>query len=83
MNQDQQLTTASKNTERLLFEIYGPLLTLRQTADLLHRTPDGLRVSLGRDTEFSKLLNPARRKIGRRVYFRTSALARLIEEDVL
>ncbi len=86
MNQEQVSTQSkkpSKNTERLLFEEYGPLLTLRQTAELFHRTVDGLRVSLGRDTEFSNLLNPAKRKIGRRVYFRTSVIARLIEEGEL
>ncbi len=82
MNQ-QQSSHQSQHTERLLFEQYGPLLTLSQTAELFHRTVDGLRVSLGRDTEFSNLLKPAKRKIGRRVYFRTSEIARLIEEGVL
>lgn len=82
MNQEQS-SNQSKRTERLLFEQYGPLLTLHQTAELFHRTVDGLRVSLGRDTEFSNQLRPARRKIGRRVYFRTSVIARLIEEGRL
>jgi len=67
------------NIERSLIERYGPLLTLSDVAAILRRSPDGLRVSLGRENEVSKKLNPAKKKIGRRVYFRVSAVAELIE----
>ncbi len=72
-----------ESTERQLFERFGPLLTLQQTAELFHRTPDGLRVSLNRNTRFSNALNAAKRRIGRRIYFRASMLARLIEEGMV
>ena len=65
--------------ERSLIDRYGPLLTIAEVAKILKRTPDGLRVSLGRENEVSKKLNPAKKKIGRRVYFRVAAVAELIE----
>ncbi|WP_428622201.1 helix-turn-helix domain-containing protein [Sedimenticola sp.] len=67
------------DTESSLNARYGPLLTLSEVAEILKRSPDGLRVSLGRKNELSEKLNPARKKIGRRVYFRVSAVAELIE----
>lgn len=65
--------------ERSLIDRYGPLLTLSDVAEILRRSPDGLRVSLGRENEVSEKLNPAKKKIGRRVYFRVSAVAELIK----
>lgn len=67
------------NMEQLLFDRYGPLLTLSNVAELLSRSPDGLRVSLGRDNELAEKLNSAKKRIGRRVYFQVSAVAELIE----
>ena len=65
--------------ERSLFDRYGPLLTLSNVAEVLNRSPDGLRVSLGRNNELSEKLNPAKKKIGRRIYFQVSAVAELIQ----
>lgn len=65
--------------ERTLTEKYGPLLTLTQVAEILHRSPDGLRLSLGRDSEVARQLNPAKKKIGRRLYFKTATIAQFIE----
>lgn len=67
------------DVERSLIDRYGPLLTLSDVAEILRRSPDGLRVSLGRENEVSQKLNPAKKKIGRRIYFRVSAVAELIE----
>jgi hypothetical protein len=67
------------DVERTLIDRYGPLLTLSDVAEILRRSPDGLRVSLGRESEISKKLNAAKKKIGRRVYFRVSAVAELIK----
>jgi hypothetical protein len=67
------------NIEQSLIDNYGYLLTLSDVAKVLKRSPDGLRVSLGRENEVSRKLNPAKKKIGRRVYFRVSAVAELIE----
>ncbi len=66
------------DVENSLVDRYGPLLTLSEVAGILKRSPDGLRVSLGRENEVSKKLNPAKKKIGRRVYFHVSAVAELI-----
>lgn len=65
-------------TEQLLLDLYGPLLTLAQLADLFHRTPSGLRFTLSHQSEFSSKVNSARIKLGRRVYFRTTNIAALL-----
>jgi len=65
--------------ESSLINRYGHLLTLAEVAEILKRSPDGLRVSLGRNNEVSKKLNMGKKKIGRRVYFRVAAIAELIE----
>jgi hypothetical protein len=67
------------DTERSLIDRYGPLLTLTDVAEILRRSPDGLRVSLARKNDVSDKLNSAKKKIGRRVYFRVSAVAELID----
>lgn len=71
-------------TEDLILNRYNgaPLLSLEQLAELLHRSKDGLRITLGSDNEFSRKINPCRIKIGRRVYFKTADVARLIDESV-
>ena len=66
------------NTEQFLLEKYGPVLSLSQLAGLLDRSTDGLRLSLLSNSDLSRKLNPARLKIGRRVYFQTLLVARVI-----
>lgn len=68
--------------EETLLNRYGgsPLLSLEQLAEILHRSKDGLRISLSNDNELSQKLRPCRVKIGRRIYFKTAAVARVIEE---
>ncbi len=61
---------------------YGVLLTLKQVADLLHRSARGLQWSLsevpsGKDP-FLDGLRQARLRIGRRVYFRAEFVALLL-----
>ena len=58
---------------------YGPLLTLSQVAEVLHRSQEGLRVSLHRDNQLSNTLRDAKKKIGRRVYFKASDISNLID----
>jgi hypothetical protein len=67
------------STEDLLVNQYGPLLSLPQLAELLKRSPDGLRIALRGQSDFATQWNQARRKIGRRVYFRAPDVARLID----
>lgn len=69
-------------TERLI-ERFGELMTYEQLAELLKRSPAGLRISVGqRDSEFSTALRAARVKLGRRVYFRSDQIAALMWQDV-
>lgn len=69
------------NTEEALLARYrgSPLLTLVQLAELLDRSPAGLRISLAGNNELAQKLRPARIKIGRRVYFRVSEVAQVID----
>ena len=61
--------------EQSLVNLYGPLLSLVQLADLLHRSPDGLRIALSGTQPYAVQINETRIKIGRRVYFRTGGIA--------
>lgn len=64
--------------EETLLTQYGPLLSINQLANVLDRSPDGLRISLRTASEWSTKINTTRLKIGRRVYFRTSQVAELL-----
>lgn len=57
--------------EDYLVERFGLLMSISDLADLLGRSPDGVRVSLYSDSEVSRKLKPTMVKVGRRVYFRT------------
>lgn len=67
--------TSQEKIEQQLIDRYGPLVTLAQLAELLHRSPAGLAYSLSQPGSFAKSINTARVKLGRRVYFRASDLA--------
>ena len=56
--------------EEYLIDRFGLLMSITDLADLLGRSPDGVRVSLYSDTEVSRKLKPTMVKVGRRVYFR-------------
>lgn len=66
-------------TEEQLIKKYGPLLSLAELSELLKRSPDGLRISLSGQSEFATRWSAAKRKVGRRVYFRASDVATLID----
>ena len=70
------------STEQLLLEKFegSPLLSIEQVALILHRSKDGLRITLSGNSDLAKKLNSTRLKIGRRVYFKTEEIARLIDE---
>jgi len=69
------------STEELLLQLYGtPLLTIQQVAAVLHRSPEGLRLTLSGNNAIAEKLGPARRKIGRRVLFSVSLLSRFIDD---
>ncbi|CAM3628173.1 Plasmid-related protein [Halomonas casei] len=58
-------------TEEYMLQEYGPLMSLGDIANLLGRSPDGVRVALYSDTDVSRKLKPTMLRVGRRVYFRT------------
>lgn len=68
----------------VLFAKYGPLMTLHQLADTLHRSPEGLRISLVQspNTPFNKALNEARFKLNRGHRFRTAEICLILESGV-
>jgi hypothetical protein len=68
-------------TESTIIKQYGILLSFKDCAALLGRSSEGLRVTLSRDSELARKLKPAKIKIGRRVLFRASALAKLLDES--
>lgn len=69
-------------TEETLLARYGgaPLLSIEQLAEVLLRSKDGLRLTLCGDNEVSRKLLPCKVKIGRRIYFRTADIAKVIDQ---
>lgn len=63
-----------------LTDKYGPVLSINQLAEVLDRSPDGLRVTLQRDCEASNQLNSAKSKVGRRVYFNAVRIAEIMTD---
>lgn len=62
-----------------LTERFGPLLTQTQLAELLGRTPGGLRYSLCAPCDArTRALKACGRKIGRRVYYPATEVAQII-----
>jgi hypothetical protein len=71
----------NKGTEDFLLQKYGPLLSLVDLASLLSRSVNGLRLSLANDSEMAKKFNPARKKIGRRVYFSSAKIGQILDSN--
>lgn len=66
--------------EEMLVSRYGVLLSLADCAALLDRSVDGLRVTLSTDGDLSRKLRAAKVKLGRRVLFKATELARILDE---
>jgi len=64
--------------EETLTKQYGPLLSMAQLAQVLDRSPEGLRISLRASTAWVQRINASRLRLGRRVYFRTSEISQLL-----
>lgn len=70
------------NTAEHMIERYGELMTYEQLAGVLKRSESGLRVTMARRTSSAaQVLDNARIRIGRRVYFRTHQIAELIDNS--
>lgn len=67
-------------TEEILLGRFGsPLLTLSQLAAVLDRSPQGLRISMIGTNDLAIRLKSCRVKIGRRIFFKVSGIAQLID----
>ncbi|WP_333680425.1 DNA-binding protein [Dyella sp.] len=56
------------------------LLTIEELAGILRRKPQGLKVTLRLDNELSRKLAPAKIRIGRRVLYRASVVAKYLSD---
>ena len=65
--------------EDTLIKTYGPLISMAQLAQVLNRSPEGLRIALRKSETWAEQINGAKLKIGRRTYFRTSQVAAALD----
>lgn len=65
--------------EDTLLKTYGPLISMAQLAQVLSRSPEGLRIALRTSRSWTEQINGAKLKIGRRTYFRTSEVAAALD----
>lgn len=81
-----QDTSSSKASplENKITNLYGPLLSQDQLAQLLGRSAGGLRYSLCNPSDSkTRALKACARRIGRRVYYPASDVASIITADDL
>ena len=75
----EQINKSAVTLENQLTERFGLLMSQTQLADLLGRSIGGLRYSLSYPSDAStRALKACGRKIGRRVYYPASEVARII-----
>ena len=65
--------------EEILVKEYGPLMSLSELAMILDRTPAALRSSLRSSGDWINGINAARLRLGRRIYFKTSEIANVLD----
>jgi hypothetical protein len=70
--------TYGMSIEEQLIKQYGPLLNTAQLAVVLHRSVESLRISLRSSSEWARAINTAKLQLGRRTYFRTGDVARVL-----
>ena len=81
-NQVRPVIESPPSTYQYLLSHFGPLLTLKHLAEVMHTTPAGLRMTLARRRQPMAVgLSGARRRLGRRVYFDARRIAELIDGD--
>jgi len=70
-------------THQYLLKHYGPLLTLKHLAEVMHSTPSGLRMAMTRKNQpLTAALAVSRRRLGRKVYFEASRVAEIIDQNL-
>ena len=73
------INTSVATLDNHLTERFGLLMSQTQLAELLGRTTSGLRYSLSYPSDLStRALKACGRKVGRRVYYPASEVARII-----
>ncbi len=76
------MSESISGTYEYLLSHYGPLMTLKHVAEVMHSTPNGVRMAIARRRQpFAELLSRARRQLGRRVYFEARRVAEVIDQD--
>ena len=76
------MTETCSPTHRYLLAQYGPLLTLKHLAQVLHSSPGGLRMALSRQRlPFTRALSETQRRVGRRVYFEARLVAQVLDQN--
>ena len=69
--------------EQNLISRFGPLIPLAGLASLLDRSPEAVRMYLRSNSELAQHINTSKIKVGRRLYFRTSEVARCLSGQVV
>ncbi|MDO8263615.1 MAG: helix-turn-helix domain-containing protein [Gallionella sp.] len=70
-----------KTTEEVLLSQHGPLMSIKDISQLLGKTISGVRTGLIRELPWTQGLLQARKRIGRRVYFKTQEVGRWLDEN--
>ncbi len=78
------MSMSISSTYEYLLTHYGPLLTLKHLAEVMHSTPNGVRMSIARKQQpLAVALAGARRRLGRRVYFEARLVAETIDQGMM
>jgi hypothetical protein len=67
--------------EENLVRRFGPLTPMAGLASLLDRSPEAARMFLRSNCALASRINCTKLKIGRRLYFRTSELAQVLNDE--
>lgn len=79
----QTVNQSISATHEYLLEHYGPLMTLRHLAEVMHTSPNGLRMAIARrQSPLSVALANGKRQMGRRVFFEASLVANVIDRGL-
>jgi len=71
-------------TYEYLLKHYGPLLTLKHLAEVMHSTPNGLRMAITRHREpLPAALAEAKHQVGRRLFFEARLVATAIDTGLV
>ncbi|MBC7458313.1 MAG: DNA-binding protein [Bdellovibrionaceae bacterium] len=66
---------------KMMVEKYGPVMDIETLATVMRRSPESLRMFVRGDNKLALDLKAAKKKIGRRIYFRTIQIAVIFSSD--